>query len=72
MKCYVDLDGKIPAKVGDRVARMDCGEYVFVQKSEAMRPSYVEIDGICGITDVTGYGITVVGECEGYLEGEIK
>jgi hypothetical protein len=44
MKCYVDLDGKVPAKIGDRVARAECDDVVFIQKDPSNRPIYVWLD----------------------------
>ena len=60
MKCFVDLEGKIPAKVGDRVAYATCGEMIFTQLNPDMRPIMVKEGWIGG------------DERTQFLEGEIK
>lgn len=60
MKCFVDLEGTIPAKVGDRVAYATCGEMILTQPNPDMRPIMVKEGWIGGD-----------GKNE-YLEGEVK
>lgn len=60
MKCFVDLEGTIPAQVGDRVACATCGEMILTQPNPDMRPIMVKEGWIDG--DVRTQ----------FLEGEIK
>jgi hypothetical protein len=50
-QAFVDLEGKIHAKIGDSVARYECGDAVFIQKNESMRPNLLDGGWIGGDID---------------------
>lgn len=41
MKCFVDLEGTVPAEVGDRVALITCGDMSLTQPDPEKRPTYI-------------------------------
>lgn len=47
MKCFTDLDGKIPAEIGDRVARKESYGLTLIQPVVSLRP-ILKPDGFVG------------------------